>query len=258
LVDKAKIVKAKARVAKAKRESKAAGKTTLRRPYHKYTEKERFKIGKYASEHGDIASAKKFMDSSDLRVSTVHYFKNMYEADLSASKKGHRKSLGKSETTGTKRRRSKSGLAIKSPARKKADSSLLKNPAKIKVESPDLKKSTKIKVDPVLKNIKKEDFSSERPWKYLSSNNRYQCQVCGQQLKQKKHFRYHMMIHTEEKPHECTLCGLRTRSKSNMNRHMKRVHPGSATYQCKKCKKNFKSSKYLAIHTKTQKCKKCK
>lgn len=69
--------------------------STGRGKYFKYSEMDRYVIGKYASQHGDYASAKLFMDSSDLRASTVHTCKLMYLAGRLAEPKKKINMIGK-------------------------------------------------------------------------------------------------------------------------------------------------------------------
>ena len=58
------------------------------RNYKKYTDEDRYKIGKYASENGSTATVRKFKsDFPKLKESTVCDFKRKYEEKLNISKK---------------------------------------------------------------------------------------------------------------------------------------------------------------------------
>ena len=58
------------------------------RNYRKYTDEDRYKIGKYASENGSTATVRKFKsDFPKLKESTVCDFKRKYEEKLKISKK---------------------------------------------------------------------------------------------------------------------------------------------------------------------------
>ena len=55
--------------------------------YQKYSEEDRFKIGKYASENGATAAVRKFKNSfPDIKESTVRRFKSNYEEELKKAK----------------------------------------------------------------------------------------------------------------------------------------------------------------------------
>ena len=56
--------------------------------YKKYTDEDRYEIGKYASENGSAATVRKFKsDFPKLNESTVRDFKRKYEERLKISKK---------------------------------------------------------------------------------------------------------------------------------------------------------------------------
>ena len=54
----------------------------IRGNYRKYSDTDRFKIGKYASEHSVRASVKKYKKMGGLRYSTVRNFRSKYEEAL--------------------------------------------------------------------------------------------------------------------------------------------------------------------------------
>lgn len=56
--------------------------------YRKYTNKDKFKIGKFAIKNGAAACVRRFKtDFSKLNDSTVQYFKRKYEQELKNSKR---------------------------------------------------------------------------------------------------------------------------------------------------------------------------
>ena len=59
--------------------------------YQKYSEEDRFKIGKYASENRATAAVRKFKNSyPDMKESTVQGFKSNYEEELKKAKRQSR------------------------------------------------------------------------------------------------------------------------------------------------------------------------
>ena len=59
--------------------------------YQKYSEEDRFKIGKYASENGAAAAVRKFKKSyPDIKESTIRGFKSKYEEELKVAKRQSR------------------------------------------------------------------------------------------------------------------------------------------------------------------------
>ena len=61
----------------------AQKKSKRKTSYQKYSEVDRFKIGKYASRNGAIAAVRKFKNPyPDMKESTVQGFKSNYEEEL--------------------------------------------------------------------------------------------------------------------------------------------------------------------------------
>ena len=62
--------------------------SSKRQPYVKYSPEERYKIGKYASENGPIATVRKFQQRfPNMNESTARTFRKRYESDLADAKR---------------------------------------------------------------------------------------------------------------------------------------------------------------------------
>ena len=62
-----------------------------RKPYFRWTDKDRYSIGKYASEHGNTAAVRKFKSKfSHLTESTVRSFKKKVEDEIKKASKERR------------------------------------------------------------------------------------------------------------------------------------------------------------------------
>ena len=62
--------------------------SSKRKPYKKYSPEERYKIGKYASENGPIATAMKFQQRfPDMNESITRTFRKKYESDLADARR---------------------------------------------------------------------------------------------------------------------------------------------------------------------------
>ena len=69
----------------------AQKKSKRKTSYQKYSEEDRLKIGKYASENGATAAVRKFKNSyPDMKESTVRRFKSNYEEELKKAKRQSR------------------------------------------------------------------------------------------------------------------------------------------------------------------------
>ena len=69
----------------------AQKKSKRKTSYQNYSEEDRFKIGKYASENGATAANKKFKNSyPDMKESTVRGFKSNYDEERKKAKRQSR------------------------------------------------------------------------------------------------------------------------------------------------------------------------
>ncbi|XP_056224882.1 zinc finger protein 771-like isoform X5 [Seriola aureovittata] len=67
-------------------------------------------------------------------------------------------------------------------------------------------------------------------------------------FKGQKNLKWHMEVHTGEKPFGCNDCGKRFKVKGVLTRHMK-VHTGEKPFGCSVCGKRFNRRGYLSLHT---------
>ena len=82
----------------------------------------------------------------------------------------------------------------------------------------------------------------------------FECSECGKKFFRPGHLKFHMRVHTEEKPYacECSECGKKFSRSSDLKVHM-RMHTGEKPYECCECGKKFSRScslqKHRRIHT---------
>ncbi|XP_055373778.1 transcription factor Ouib-like [Condylostylus longicornis] len=81
---------------------------------------------------------------------------------------------------------------------------------------------------------------------------KYVCDVCGNQYDRKYTLQQHMKWHSDDKPFACELCGKAFVTEYQIHRHM-RVHTGEKPYKCQYCERKFSDAssrmKHERIHT---------
>lgn len=105
--------------------------------------------------------------------------------------------------------------------------------------------------------IKKGDLNF-RGLKQVNSQNlqKFLCPICGLCF---TNLKYHLRVHTKEKPFECDICKKKFMLRINLTVHY-RIHTGERPYKCKSCEKTFIQKSNLDAHVnnhhKNIKCKK--
>uniref|UniRef100_A0A087YM23 C2H2-type domain-containing protein n=1 Tax=Poecilia formosa TaxID=48698 RepID=A0A087YM23_POEFO len=79
------------------------------------------------------------------------------------------------------------------------------------------------------------------------SDKLYLCKICGRSFSYSTLFRFHMKIHSDEKPLSCETCGKRFRESSKLKRHQ-RSHTGVKPHRCATCGKGFMANSSLQSH----------
>ncbi len=73
------------------------------------------------------------------------------------------------------------------------------------------------------------------------------CELCGKVLSGPEKLKYHLLVHTGEKPLECKVCKKRFRAQATLQTHM-RVHTGEKPYSCTVCGQHFSQHSNLKYH----------
>ncbi|XP_036797842.1 zinc finger protein 2 homolog isoform X1 [Oncorhynchus mykiss] len=78
----------------------------------------------------------------------------------------------------------------------------------------------------------------------------HSCSDCGKSFTTYYTFKYHLRIHTGEKPYPCLDCGKHFASAGSLTIHQS-VHTGEKPYSCDQCGKSFAESGTLNSHQRT-------
>uniref|UniRef100_A0A3P9KA78 C2H2-type domain-containing protein n=1 Tax=Oryzias latipes TaxID=8090 RepID=A0A3P9KA78_ORYLA len=74
------------------------------------------------------------------------------------------------------------------------------------------------------------------------------CRVCRKEFSSAVKLKYHMSVHTGEKPYACDQCDKQFSNPSNLHVH-RRIHSGEKKYGCSVCGKSFIQRISLKLHT---------
>ncbi|XP_077285982.1 uncharacterized protein LOC143911110 isoform X2 [Arctopsyche grandis] len=77
------------------------------------------------------------------------------------------------------------------------------------------------------------------------------CLLCDKRYRSGALLKFHMTIHTKERPFSCADCGKLFRTQALCTLHRRRVHEGERKFICQYCSKGFFSNHHLTIHLKT-------
>ncbi|CAH1778339.1 unnamed protein product, partial [Owenia fusiformis] len=74
--------------------------------------------------------------------------------------------------------------------------------------------------EPSSMNTNRQNLSKS----YSQEQGKYVCEICDKRMIQQQHYKYHMRMHTGEKPFKCELCLKAFRNSSNLNKHKRQKH----------------------------------
>ncbi|XP_041657736.1 zinc finger protein OZF-like [Cheilinus undulatus] len=82
------------------------------------------------------------------------------------------------------------------------------------------------------------------------SENSFECDTCGEILKNKSELQIHQSVHGGKKTHSCKICGKMFSHKSDLTKHT-RSHTGERPFSCSVCGKSFSFNHVLRDHMRT-------
>ncbi|KAJ8682285.1 hypothetical protein QAD02_018077 [Eretmocerus hayati] len=84
---------------------------------------------------------------------------------------------------------------------------------------------------------------------HVKEDKRFQCHLCLKSLTSRCAMKYHLRVHTREKPFSCKICGKSFSQKRYLNIHLP-AHTNPRTFSCDTCGKSYVSSTSLSRHSK--------
>ena len=82
-----------------------------------------------------------------------------------------------------------------------------------------------------------------------SQVRRFQCDFCEYKAKSEPVLKFHLMIHTGEKPYTCNICNRSFRQPNTLKMHIN-THTGERPYKCRECGAAFSQHGSLYTHKK--------
>lgn len=95
-----------------------------------------------------------------------------------------------------------------------------------------------------------EIFPSDDALKeHREMHNKFQCNVCKQNMSCMESLVYHMSTHSKkDRPHACHVCGSAFIQKSHLTQHIRCVHSLERPHSCQQCTRSFAEKHELAKH----------
>lgn len=115
----------------------------------------------------------------------------------------------------------------------------------ITCDFPDCNKTFKSEIS--MKSHKNVHLKPEDRVTVVGKHGIFICCICGKVMHSKAGHAMHLLIHTNEKPHQCEICLKKFRHAMVLLAH-KRIHTNEKPYHCTVCKTNFRQHSHLITH----------
>ncbi|KAH8239764.1 hypothetical protein KR032_007589 [Drosophila birchii] len=76
----------------------------------------------------------------------------------------------------------------------------------------------------------------------------YICSHCSKEFRGNTDLQRHLLIHSDERPHECKECGKSFRQAVNLKNHITTAHEHRKQFSCSQCPKSFALKERLRLH----------